>query len=163
MLSAETSVGEHPVEAVLAMAEIAEAAEESPLIHGAAHEVEPSGPDAAVMHAAISLAEDVDAVALIVPTATGGTVRACAKYRIRRPIIALAHEPRVANQLALEWGVKPTTMAVQGSVDELIDAALDCARDFAGLPPGGRAVLTAGRRTGTPGATNLITLREIPG
>jgi pyruvate kinase len=162
MLSAETSVGANPVQAVLAMAEIAEAAEESPLIHGAAHVVEPSGPDAAVMHAAITLANDVHACALIVPTATGGTVRACAKYRHRRPIIALAHSARVANQLALEWGVRATTMDVAGSVDQLIDAALFCARDFAELTPGDRAVLTAGRRTGTPGATNLITLREIP-
>ena len=162
MLSAETSVGAHPVEAVRAMGQIAEAAEEAPLIRGAAHTVEPSGPDAAVMHAAISLADDVDACALIVPTATGGTVRACAKYRHRRPIIALAHDQRVANQLALEWAVRPTTMGAAESVDELIDAALERARDFAGLEPGARAVLTAGRRTGTPGATNLITLRDIP-
>jgi len=162
MLSAETSVGAHPVEAVRAMGQIAEAAEEAPIIRGAAHTVEPSGPDAAVMHAAITLADDVDACALIVPTATGGTVRACAKYRHRRPIIALAHDQRVANQLALEWAVRPTTMNSADSVDELIDAALEHARDFAGLEPGARAVLTAGRRTGTPGATNLITLREIP-
>jgi pyruvate kinase len=162
MLSAETSVGAHPVEAVLAMGQIAEAAEQAPFIHGAAKVVEPSGPDAALMHAAISLADDVDACALIVPTATGGTVRACAKYRHRRPIIALAHHQRVANQLALEWAVRPTTMNAAESVDELIDAALEHARDYAGLEPGSRAVLTAGRRTGTPGATNLITLREIP-
>ena len=160
MLSAETSVGAHPVEAVRAMGQIAEAAEEAPIIRGAAHTVEPSGPDAAVMHAAITLADDVDACALIVPTATGGTVRACAKYRHRRPIIALAHDQRVANQLALEWAVRPTTMNSADSVDELIDAALEHARDFAGLEPGARAVLTAGRRTGTPGATNLITLRD---
>ena len=163
MLSAETSVGAHPVEAVLAMAQIAEAAEEAPVIHGAAHRTEPaSGPDAALMRAAISLADDVDACALIVPTMTGGTVRACAKYRHRRPIIALAHDQRVANQLALEWAVRPATIDVAESVDELIDMALERARDFAGLEPGSRAVLTAGRRTGTPGATNLITLREIP-
>jgi pyruvate kinase len=162
MLSAETSVGAHPVEAVLAMGQIAEAAEEAPLIRGAAHAVEPLGPDAAVMHAAINLADDVDACALIVPTETGGTVRACAKYRHRRPIIALAHHQRVANQLALEWAVRPTTMPVAESVDELIDAALEQARDFAGLDSGSRAVLTAGGRTGTPGATNLITLRDIP-
>jgi pyruvate kinase len=162
MLSAETSVGAHPVEAVLAMAQIAEAAEEAPVIHGAAHEVEPSGPDSAVMHAAIMLADDVDAAALIVPTATGGTVRACAKYRRRRPIIALAHDPRVASQLALEWGVRPTTMDVASSVDEMIEAALERARDFAGLKSGDRTILTAGRRTGTPGATNLISMRDIP-
>jgi len=162
MLSAETSVGANPVDAVRAMAQIAEAAEEAPFIRGAAQDSVPTGPDAAVMHAAIDLADKVDACALIVPTATGGTVRACAKYRRRRPIIALAHSERVANQLALEWAVRPTTMDVAGSVDELIEAALVCARDFAGLEAGQRAVLTAGRRTGTPGATNLITLREIP-
>jgi pyruvate kinase len=162
MLSAETSVGAHPVEAVLAMGQIAEAAEEAPVIGGAAHVVDPSGPDAALMHAAITLADDVDACALIVPTMSGGTVRACAKYRHRRPIVALAHDPRVANQLALEWAVRPATMDVAESVDELIDMALERARDFAGLESGSRAVLTAGRRTGTPGATNLITMRDIP-
>ncbi len=35
MMSAETSVGAYPLEAVQAMAEIAQAAEESPVIHGA--------------------------------------------------------------------------------------------------------------------------------
>ena len=162
MLSAETSVGAHPVEAVLAMATIAQAAEESPLIRGAAKPAEPETPDAAVMRAAVDLAEAVDATALIVPTSTGGTVRACAKYRRRRPIIALAHDPRVASQLALEWGVYPTAMAVAGSVDEMIEWALEGARDYVGLPTGARVVITAGRRTGTPGATNLIMLREIP-
>ena len=39
MLSAETSVGAYPVEAVLTMARIAEAAEEAPEIHGRAREV----------------------------------------------------------------------------------------------------------------------------
>src|SRR4051794_16674466 len=162
MLSAETSVGAHPVEAVLAMGQIAEAAEEAPVIGGAAHVVDPAGPDAALMHAAITLADDVDACALIVPTTTGGTVRACSKYRRPRPIVALAHDRRVANQLALEWAVRPATMDVAESVDELIDMALERARDFAGLESGSRAVLTAGRRTGTPGATNLITMRDIP-
>ena len=76
------------------------------------------------MHAAVELADEVDAAALVVPTSTGGTPRACAKYRRRRPIIALAHQPGVADQLALEWGVYPTTMATAETVDELIDAAL---------------------------------------
>jgi pyruvate kinase len=40
--------------------------------------------------------------------------------------------------------------------------ALETARDFGGLPSGAGVVLTAGRRTGTPGATNLIMVREIP-
>jgi pyruvate kinase len=163
MLSAETSVGAHPVEAVLAMGQIAEAAEESPVIHhGAVHGIEPWGPDDAIMHAAISLAHEVGASALIVPTTSGATVRTCAKYRHRWPIVALADDQRVANQLALEWGVRPTTIDAVESVADLIDAALERARDFAGLEPGSRVVLTAGHSTGMPGTTNLIVLRDVP-
>jgi pyruvate kinase len=162
MLSAETGVGSYPVEAVRAMAEIAEAAEQAREIHGRARDVKPDTAGAAVMHAAIELAHELDAAALIVPTATGGAPRACAKYRVPRPIVAVAHDRRVADQLTLEWGVYPTLAPVATNVDEMIDAALATARDAAGVPSGATVVLTAGRRTGTPGATNLIMVREIP-
>ena len=100
--------------------------------------------------------------ALIIPSSTGGGARACAKYRRRRPIIALTHVPGVAEKLTLEWGVYPTTMSTAENVDDMIDTALVTARDYAGLPAGARVVLTAGRRTGMPGATNLVMVREIP-
>jgi pyruvate kinase len=144
------------------MAEIAEAAEHAPEIHGRARTVKPDTPAANVMHAAVELAQNLDAVALVVPTATGGAPRACAKYRSTLPIIALAHSRRVADQLSLEWGVYCFTMEVAESVDEMIEGALIAARDDAGLPTGARVVLTSGRQTGTPGATNLIMVREIP-
>jgi pyruvate kinase len=162
MLSAETSVGDYPVEAVRAMAEIAQAAEQAPEIHGRARELRGETAAAAVMHAAVELADEIEAAALVVPTSTGGAARACAKYRRRRPIIALAYEPRAANQLTLEWGVRPYAVAVADTVDEMIDAALEGARDLAELPSGARVIVTAGRQTGTPGGTNLIMVREIP-
>ena len=56
----------------------------------------------------------------------------------------------------------PTTMETAENVDEMIELALITARDYAGLETGARVVLTSGRRTGTPGATNLVMVREIP-
>jgi pyruvate kinase len=162
MLSAETSVGRYPVEAVGAMSEIATAAEEAPEIHGRAHGIVHDTPAAAIMHAAVQLADQVDAAAIVVPSSTGGTARACAKYRPRRPLVVLAHQAGVAEQLSLEWGIYATRMAHQDSVDDLIDAALHGARDFAGLEPGSRVVITAGR-AGMAGGTNLIMIREVPG
>jgi pyruvate kinase len=162
MLSAETAVGEYPVEAVRAMAEIAHAAEESPVIHGRARRVDSETAAGSVLYAAVQLGEALHAEALVIPTATGGGARACAKYRTNRPIIALVHDEVVGNQLMLEWGVYPKEMAVADSVDALVEASLLTARDLAGLPSGSRVVLTAGRRTGTPGATSLIMVREIP-
>jgi len=66
MLSAETSVGDYPVEAVRAMSQLAEAAEEFPEIHGRARPGTRDTPAAAVMHAAVELAEELDAAALLV-------------------------------------------------------------------------------------------------
>jgi pyruvate kinase len=162
MLSAETGIGDHPVAAVRAMAEIAHAAEESPVIHGACRVTDHDSAAAAVLHAAVDLAHDLDVAALVIPTATGGGARACAKYRPRRPIVALVHDERIANHLMLEWGVLVGYMEVAETVDDLVEEALVTARDVAGLASGCSVVLTAGRQTGTPGATSLIMVREVP-
>ena len=53
-------------------------------------------------------------------------------------------------------------MDVAENVDDLVEDALVCAREVAGLKSGASVVLTAGRRTGTPGATSLIMVREVP-
>jgi pyruvate kinase len=68
----------------------------------------------------------------------------------------------VCYQLMLEWGVYPMAMAAAESVDALVEASLLAARDLAGLPSGARVVLNARRRTGTPAATSLMMVREIP-
>jgi pyruvate kinase len=164
MLSAETSVGRYPVEAVRSMAEIAEVAEEATEIYHAMRDRRHNeeAPDEAVMYAAVTLGRDVDAAALVIPTSAGGTPRSCAKYRPRRPLIALPHDPRVASQLALEWGVYPRVIGLSASTDELVDQALEAAKEIGGLASGARVVITAGPSTGKTGATNLILLRNVP-
>jgi pyruvate kinase len=155
MLSAESSVGQHPVEAVRAMAVIAVAAEESPDLRRSARDGV-GNPAGAVPHAAVELAEELEAAAIVVPTATGGAARSCSKYRPRQPVIALAHDACVAEQLTLEWGVYPVVANVVESLDELVDVALGVARDFGGVRSGERIVVTNGRQPGTPGTTNAI-------
>ena len=157
MLSAESSVGRHPVEAVRAMSVIAAAAEHSPDLRRSARDGAGGGtPAEAVMHAAVHLADELAAAAIVVPTATGGAARACSKYRPRQPIIALAHDRSVAEQLTLEWGVFPVVANVAESLDEFVATALSVARDFAGLASGDRIVVTNGRTPGAPGETNAI-------
>ena len=53
-----------------------------------------------VMQAAVYLARDIKAAALVIPTATGGSVRAAAKWRPRRPIVALCSDAQIAQALA---------------------------------------------------------------
>jgi len=161
MLSAETAAGPHPIEAVRWMAAIACAAEGA---HGIVRATGPGsgdGADAAVLHAAVQLARDVRAEAVIVPTETGGSARACAKYRGSAPVIALTPDPRVAGQLALEWGVVATTLERAEAVEELVRSGVRRAAAVAGLPPGARVVLTSGSSAGASGTTNLVVLREV--
>ena len=160
MLSAETGVGSYPVEAVQTIAQIAEIAERQEIYCGP-HE-DPPRPDEAVMHAAVALARDVDAAALVVPTSSGRTARECARYRPRRPVHALCDDERVARQLALEWGVLPTMFERSADTDGLIDGALRLAAGLDGLHSGDAVVITAGQTVGASGATNLITLRFVP-
>ena len=162
MLSAETGVGKYPVEAVRVMSEIALAAEESPVILGRARGDAPDPPAAAVVHSALELADRLDAVAIVIPTATGGGARACCKYRPTRPIIAFAHNERVARQLNLEWGVYPFPIEIHDSVDELVEDALQRTKAHGDFKAGATVVLTAGRSTGTPGATSLVMVRDLP-
>jgi pyruvate kinase len=161
MLSGETSVGPHAVESVRWMAKIAIAAEQNVTtsLNRRADPAEDS--DAAVMRAAVELATQKGAAGLVVPTSTGASARACSKYRPGVPIVALAHDPGVAQQLALEWGVIPSTIPAPETVDELISAAIRQAASVAGFEPGATVVLTAGN-IGERGTTNLIVLRDVP-
>jgi pyruvate kinase len=161
MLSAETATGPHPVEAVRWMAALAQTAERAPGIVRARGPVPADGADAAVLRAAVDLATQTGAAALIVPTETGGSARACAKYRADVPVVALTPDPRVAGQLALEWGVVAATLERAAAVEELVRSGVERATAAAGLQPGMRVVLTAGSSVGASGTTNLVVLRDL--
>ena len=161
MLSGETSVGAFPAEAAAAMAELARAGDGAPQLRGARNRTGGTK-SRAVLRAAVDLAEQLGAAALVIPTQTGAAARECAKYRPSQPIVALAHDERVARQLTLEWGVDAVPFDEFDSVEHLIDAALLAARDEAGVEPGATVVITAGRRTGIAGGTDLLMVREVP-
>ena len=97
MLSAETAVGEYPVEAVATMTRIARAVEPS---LGYRHQLPSALEDPtvgrAMSNAACDLAEALGAKAILVPTFTGRTASAVARLRPRRPVVALTHVVRIA-------------------------------------------------------------------
>jgi pyruvate kinase len=162
MLSAETSVGQYPVETVRAMAAIAAAAERSPDLRPPTGPIgAPVTPTAAVMHAAVHLADGLDAAAIVVPAATGDAVRACCKHRPRQPIIALTHHGRVAEQLTLEWGVCPVVTSVAASLDALVETAMDVAREVVPLSRGDRLVIANTQHPGASDAASMIIHRTV--
>jgi pyruvate kinase len=162
MLSAETTVGRYPVEAVRAMAEIAQEAERgAPLALGLLSPIA-SRPEA-VMQAGVHLAHQVGAAAIVVTTVSGGAARAAARYRPRPPVIALSEDERVRRQLALEWGVVPGRLPPRpGSEEELAAMALERAREVGGLASGDVVVLAYGPPNAGPAQTRVLEVRAIP-
>jgi pyruvate kinase len=157
MLSAETAVGEYPVEAVETMAEIACAVEPS---LGYRHQL-PAAAEAptvgrAMSNAACDLAEALSAKAILVPTFTGKTASAVSRLRPRRPIVALTHVAVSLQHMAIEWGVSPLRIEESTDVDDLWQRSIDAAREAGIVSPGDRVVLTAGTAVNIPGSTNVI-------
>ena len=98
----------------------------------------------------------------MIPTTTGGSARAAAKCRTPRSIIAITRDQTVANQLALEWGVLPGIAPPHpGRIEELIDEAVEVAREIADLHPGDGVVVPYGQSGRVSGGTDLIAVRVV--
>jgi len=163
MLSEETAVGRYPEEALGMLIRVAEAAEE-----GFPHREwisrydrrERLQVDEAVALAACQMAERVDAAAVITCTKSGSTTRLVAKYRPRRPVLAVTPEEATCRRLALVWGAVPIRSPLADREDRMVDEAMRLAVSRGLLEPGRKAVITAGMPLRVAGTTNLIRVVE---
>jgi pyruvate kinase len=155
MLSEETAVGHDPVGVVQMMGRLL--AETEPLLQP--HEGPPrSQPGNALAYAAATLADDLDAAAIVVPTRTGISAQRLAAFRPHRPILAYSRDPQTTRRLRVVWGVTPIDLEVTRGLDPL-HATLEAARRD--LPSGARVVLldiAADGAIGVPSLVNAITL-----
>ncbi len=159
MLSEETAIGKFPVESVATMARIAEDAESGFPFETWTYRLGPisekSLPEA-VGYAACNLAESINASSIITFTQTGSTARLVAKYRPRRPILAMTPLEKTYRRLELVWGVVPFLSETMKNTDEMIDRAFKIALQSGIVKRGQIVVITAGVPVGVPGTTNLI-------
>jgi pyruvate kinase len=135
MLSEETAIGHDPAGAVQMMSRLL--CETEPLLgpHPAPTQRDESY---ALAHAAATLAEELDAAAIVVPTRTGVSAMRLAAFRPRRPVLAYSRVPEVTRRLQLVWGVQPIDLRPVPGLDNLHATLAAAGRD---LPPGSRAVV----------------------
>ena len=156
MLSGETAVGKYPVEVVRAMHRIvveAERLELPPIESGA-----PASISRSVCAAAVRLAEDIEADALVAITRSGRTAETLSSLQPSRPIIALCEEESMARRLCLWRGIVPVVI-VAGATENAVERVTVEARK---LLPAGAQVVALGAAQGTrAGQTNFIRLLRI--
>ena len=160
MLSGETAAGNYPVEAVRTMARIIEVAEEEPQ---RVHQIYPETRDvvgSVVAKAAVQIAADLDAKAILVFSFSGNSVLLVSKFRPQRPLIGFTSEQDTLHRLPLMWGVEGVPTAEQGQSNALIVAADQLCIDR-GLAELGDTVVIVSGIPGGRGGTNRVIAHRI--
>lgn len=164
MLSGETATGKYPVESVLMMQQIAEITEQAfPYDVWRDRRVKKIGHDSvteAIGEASCTIAEDLNAAAIVSTTQSGYTAQQIARYRPRVPILAVSPSPWTQRKLALVWGVETLLVADFADTDSMLDETARVLREQ-GFKPGQRVVITAGVPFRQSGLTNLLRVYTI--
>lgn len=164
MLSAETAVGEYPVETVSMMDRIINRVEIDPLYRkitdAERRDPETTASDA-ITAAARQSAQTISAAAIVTFSSTGSTTLRAARERPSVPILGLTPRWQTARRLALVWGVHSVLTPDLTSFTEMVNLAVQTARaeEFASLKD--YLVVTAGVPFGTPGATNILRIVTV--
>lgn len=163
MLSGESATGKFPVEAVETLTRIVSETERSVLDdvavdHKAGHL---SGVEDAVSEVAGILAKDTGAKLILAASISGSTGRNISRFRPELPIIVATDDERVRNQLNLSWGVQPFLMPRVGTIDELVEKAVDYVKKEKWVRAGDSIILIAGQPVGKSGGANFIEVKEI--
>ena len=161
MLSDETANGNYPVETVKMMADTVRYTQSRwPMNDMPIEEGEVNRRRNAIAHAAVEVAERVDADLIIAETKSGATAARIAALRPELPIIAVTPSPRVAQQLALSYATRSYVR------DDEEHAGVNVAKEL--LTTGkysnnGRlvVVVVSGRQPGATGGTDTLRVRVI--
>jgi pyruvate kinase len=162
MLSAETSVGKYPVEAVEFMTRIAVETEAS--IRNRGYQEPPTAePTKAeiVADAAYRAAREAKVTAVVVFTASGSSARLVSRYRPPVPIYAFTPQVAVACQLAINYGITPILAPDAPSFDEMLAQMDRLLVEKGYVKSGDEVVFVAGQPIGRAGTTNLMKLHRV--
>jgi pyruvate kinase len=160
MLSGETSVGKHALEAVRTMARIVSAVEENSTVAPPLTHV-PRTKRGVISYAARDIGERLDAKALVAFTQSGDTVRRLARLHTPLPLLAFTARPEVRSQLAMTWGTETFIVPHMDSTDGMIRQVDKSLLQLGRYKRGDLVVIVAGAPPGTVGSTNLIHVHRI--
>jgi pyruvate kinase len=161
MLSAETSIGAYPADAVATMAKIVVAAERECLHADSSLPVTPATTGSAIARAAAEVGAAVNATALVAFTMTGETARRLARYRSPIPLLAFTQLQTTRSQLTLTWGVETFIVPPVRHTDDMVRQVQKALVDIGRCQPGDKIVIVAGSPPGTPGRTNALRVHRI--
>lgn len=161
MLSGETAVGDYPIEALACMDRIARAAEQQFAKTPQPELIVPRGQlDDHITLMTVTLAQDIQADAIVIPSYTGQTACLVARHRPRMPLVAPAPNPEIQRRLALVWGLRPVPMlSTPQTGEDRLESAVRSAFAFGAVSAGQRVVVLAAHAV--EGGQRFPTIRVV--
>lgn len=165
MLSAETSIGNYPLESVDMLSKTALYTEDEMRLRNRGSRVDAALTmrriTTAVAHGASLLARELEAKIVAVWTDTGNTARLLSKTRLGMPVIGLSSEQLVCRRMAMYFGVIPVCMdRNQDTLAMLADVDAELLRRDL-VKPDDLIVVVAGTRLEQSGATNAMLIHLV--
>ena len=163
MLSGESAAGKYPVEAVRAMASIAEYTEQHTSYKERFLSTAYTGKNNldCISHAVCAMALDVNAKGIVVCSTSGRTAMLVSRFRTPVDIIGMTTNVKVWRRLSMSWGVIPVMADQFPSMEVMFYYAKNKAIETLGLQPGDNVLLTGGPVNGLTGNTNTIKIETI--
>ena len=163
MLSAETSIGDHPNRVIEVMSNICKEVDSrndtSSLLSK-----EDSKEDSfttTLARAAVQIADDIDAGAIVAFTETGKTPLLISNFRPKAKIITFTTKVRTLNQLNLFWGVEQFHIDRKEHFFEMLKSANDFLLEEKNFNKGDKVIVVAGTPPNMEAATNLIRVHNL--
>lgn len=163
MLSGETAIGQYPVQSASVMEVICTNAE-AHLPYGQLLDEDLSCRDTiteAISCAAVEIADQVQAKAIISATMSGTTARMVARHRPSIPIVAVTPSYVTLSLLTLVWGVVPVRVEEFDNTDDMVRVMVQAAREEGVVSLGDPVVLLAGIPFGSFGETNMLKVHVV--
>jgi len=164
MLSEETAVGKHPIEAVRVMDRIAcETEPDLPYWDWLFNRTNQSSQDVAdtVAQGAVGSVYRLGLAALVVPTTSGRTARLVSAHRPKVPVLAMSSRPETVRRLNLLFGVKAVYSEMRDDIRDLLDDCARLAKEHGVAGSGDLIGVTAGLPRQELG-TNLFEVHRVP-
>ena len=163
MLSDESTVGKHPIEAVKYMARICEEAERNPRYATKFERKNTKSITERIGEAVLTSAESMDIKAIVVPTSGGHSASVMSNLRPETMILAICPNEKVARKLAINYGI--VTEIVNIDDNDLDDMVYHCRKEaikFLNLQEKDVIIITGGIHVGRKvKQTNFLKIEEI--
>jgi pyruvate kinase len=164
MLSEETAVGSHPIEAVAAMARICVGAERQREVMVGGYRADEgfTRVDESIASAAIYVANRLPVKAIAALTESGDTPLWMSRARAGIPIYAMTPHRQTLRRVTLYRGVYPVKFTPTGNDHAAINRALiEVLREEGMVAPGDLVIATKGDLTGVHGGTSALKILSV--